>query len=327
MNLKNLIFIKLVFLLNFSIYQNTFADNHNISEVLELIQKDIKTLEKAIYSGSSEINSETSKSKNLDSNSEDVLTRHLLKLSEVENQFQQLTNRFEEINFKLDKLSNRLSKVQADNQIRFQDIEDAIMSEDNIKKITKKKLDKNDNILPGSSEPQDLGSISYKDTNTNETTQKTQSIETTASIVTETFQAEEKILPNIEPNKQYEFATSFLKVGDYPTAERAFREFVLSNPDHELAGNAQYWYAETFRIRQLYTDAASAYLEGYQKYPKGKKAPINLLKLGVSMVQIGEKDQGCKMINGVEKQYPKANQSVIQKAKYESQKFECKQNS
>ena len=327
MNLKNLIFIKLIFLLNFSIYQNTFADNHNISEVLELIQKDIKTLEKAIYSGSSEINSETSKSTNLDSNSEDVLTRHLLKLSEVENQFQQLTNRFEEINFKLDKLSNRLSKVQADNQIRFQDIEDAIMSEDNIKKITKKKLDKNDNILPGSSEPQDLGSISYKDTNTNETTQKTQSIETTASIVTETFQAEEKILPNIEPNKQYEFATSFLKVGDYPTAERAFREFVLSNPDHELAGNAQYWYAETFRIRQLYTDAASAYLEGYQKYPKGKKAPINLLKLGVSMVQIGEKDQGCKMINGVEKQYPKANQSVIQKAKYESQKFECKQNS
>jgi tol-pal system protein YbgF len=142
--------------------------------------------------------------------------------------------------------------------------------------------------------------------------------------VTETFQAEEKILPqDLSPEKQYEFATSFLKVGDYSTAERAFREFVLSNSKHELAGSAQYWYAETFRIRQLYTDAASAYLEGYQKYPKGTKAPINLLKLGVSMVQIGEKDQGCKMINGVELQYPKANQSVIQKAKYESKKFEC----
>ena len=152
---------------------------------------------------------------------------------------------------------------------------------------------------------------------------KIKSIDTTASIVTETFQAEEKILPNESPDKQYQFATSFLKVGDYSTAERAFREFVVTNPEHDLAGNAQYWYAETFRIRQLYTDAASAYLEGYQKYPKGEKAPINLLKLGVSMVQIGEKDQGCKMINGVEKQYPKANQSVIQKAKYESQKFEC----
>ena len=190
------------------------------------------------------------------------------------------------------------------------------------------KLTKKDNeILPGASQPQDLGSISYKDTESNETTQKIESVETTATIVTETFQAEENILPKDTPEKQYEFATSFLKVGDYPTAERAFREFVITNPDHELAGNAQYWYAETFRIRQLFTDAASAYLEGYQKYPQGEKAPINLLKLGVSMVQIGEKDQGCKMINGVEKQYPQAKQSVIQKAKYESQKFECKQSS
>ena len=47
---------------------------------------------------------------------------------------------------------------------------------------------------------------------------------------------------------------------------------MLDNSEHELAGSAQYWYAETFRIRQLYTDAASAYLEGYQKYPKGIKA-------------------------------------------------------
>ncbi len=319
--------IKLFLIFNFIICHTAIADNHNIYETLELIQKDLKTLEKAVYSGSVVSTNVNLNSSNLNENSEDVLTRHLLKLSEIENQFQELTNRFEEINFKLDKLSNRLSKVQADNQIRFQDIENTIISQNGVGKLSKKELKDNDDILPGSSEPQDLGSVSYKDTATNETTQKTQSVETTASIVTETFQAEEKILPNDEPNKQYEFATSFLKVGDYPTAERAFREFVLSNPNHELAGNAQYWYAETFRIRQLYTDAASAYLEGYQKYPKGEKAPINLLKLGVSMVQIGEKDQGCKMINGVEKQYPKANQSVIQKAKYESQKFECNQNS
>ena len=313
--------------MSLSINQISFADNHDINEILKLIQKDLKTLERAVYSDSSELNIDSYNSGNVDSNSEDVLTRHLLKLSEIENQFQQLTNRFEEINFKLDKLSNRLSKIQADNQTRFQDIESTITSGEGAEKISKKKKDKNNDILAGSSEPQDLGSISYKDNTTNETTQKIESVETTSSIVTETFQAEEKILPDESPTKQYEFATSFLKVGDYPTAERAFREFVLINPDHELAGNAQYWYAETFRIRQLYTDAASAYLEGYQKYPKGEKAPINLLKLGVSMVQIGEKDQGCKMINGVEKQYPKANQSVIQKAKYESQKFECKQNS
>ena len=316
--------LKLILCLALFFNLNSYADNHNIYETLELIQKDLRTLERAIYSGSVEVSTSTSSSGNgLDANSEDVLTRHLLKLSEIESQFRDLTNRFEEINFKLDKLSNRLSKVQADNQIRFQDIENAIVSEDGSKKLTLKTENNDDQILPGSSQPQDLGTISYKDNATQETSQQIQSVETTASIVTEVFQAEEKILPNDTPEKQYEFATSFLKVGDYPTAERAFREFVLSNPENELAGNAQYWYAETFRIRQLYTDAASAYLEGYQKYPKGEKAPINLLKLGVSMVQIGEKDQGCKMINGVEKQYPQANQSVIQKAKYESKKFEC----
>jgi len=303
----------------------SFADNHNIKETLKQIQSDIKTLEKAVYTNTSDLNYNTNDTSSLEmnNNSEDVLTRHLLKLSEIENQFQQLTNKFEEMNFKLDKLSNRLSKVQADNQIRFQDLENTFSSDGDTKKITKKPKEKDDKILPGSSQPQDLGSISYKDTATNEETQQTQSVDTTATIVTEVFQAEEKILPKETPEKQYEFATSFLKVGDYSTAERAFREFVQTNPEHRLAGNAQYWYAETFRIRQLYTDAASAYLEGYQKYPKGEKAPVNLLKLGVSMVQIGEKDQGCKMINGVEKQYPNANQSVIQKAKYESQKFEC----
>ncbi len=322
-HLKKQLFLKIILIFNLVICSASLADNHNIYEILENIQKDIKTLEKAVYSGSTENTNSSLTLENFDNNSEDVLTRHLLKLSEIENQFQKLTNKFEEINFKLDKLSNRLSKVQADNQIRFQDIEGVLQSEGNTKLSSKEKTKKNTENLPGSSEPQDLGSVSYKDNTTNETTQQIQSVDTTASIVTESFQSEEKILPNEAPNKQYDFATSFLKVGDYSTAERAFREFVLTNPDHDLAGNAQYWYAETFRIRQLFTDAASAYLEGYQKYPKGEKAPINLLKLGISMVQIGEKDQGCKMINGVEKQYPKANQSVIQKAKYESQKFEC----
>ena len=324
-----LVTFKLVLILNILFISFSFADNHNIYETLEIIKNDLKTLERAVYSGSIEVKATTDDNSvsNLDQNSEDVLTRHLLKLSEIEDQFRELTNKFEEINFKLDKLSTRVSKIQADNQIRFQDIETNISS-GNISNTEnqlslKPKID-DQKILPGSSQPQDLGTISYKDTETNETTQQIQSVETTASIVTETFQSEEKILPqDLQPKEQYEFATSFLKVGDYSTAERAFREFVLSNPDHELAGSAQYWYAETFRIRQLYTDAASAYLEGYQKYPKGKKAPINLLKLGVSMVQIGEKDQGCKMINGVELQYPNANQSVIQKAKYESKKFEC----
>ena len=307
----------LYFIIALSILISPSSAEEDTLEILEKLKQDVKTLEKAVYSQSSE--NITSNSSVLSNNDEDVLTRHLLKLSEIEQQFQQLTNKFEEINFKIDKLSSRLSKVQADNQLRFQELEVS-----NVNNVVNSKPDKN---LPGSSQPQDLGAITYKDTETQDLVQKTQSIETTSSVVTENFVTEEKILPKTDPKDQYNFATNLLKQGDYTTAERALREFVMDNPEHNLAGNAQYWYAETFRIRQLYTDAASAYLEGYQKYPKSEKAAINLLKLGVSLVQIGEKDQGCLMIKGVKKEYPKAKQSVLQKAKYEEKKFDCQKQS
>ena len=301
----------------------SFAETANLKELIEILQKDLKTLEKAVYSES--LGSENyNESFDTSLNGEEVLTKHLLKLSEIEIQFKDLTNKFEEMNFKLDKLSTRLTKIQADNQYRFQNLENnnAVLESTNLKSSENNK----NKILPGSSQPQDLGSISYKDMQDDNETQKIQSIDTTQSIFTEEFTNEEKILPDVSAEKQYEFATSFLKVGDYNSAERAFREFVDTNSEHKLAGNAQYWYAETFRIRQLYTDAASAYLEGYQKYPKSEKAPINLLKLGVSLVQIGEKDQGCLMILGVKKEYPEAKQSTLQKASYEEKKFECKKN-
>ena len=311
-----------------AIIPNLKAETADIKEILEIIQKDLRTLERAVYSESFSTSSKNSSTQDITGqNAEDVLTKHLLKLSEIEKQFQELTNKYEEISFKMDKLSSRLSKVQADNQLRFQNLENKTTinnTENNSLTSLPKTETKQKKVLPGSSQPQDLGTISYKDMTTNSETQVVQSVESTNTISTETFQSEEKILPKGTPKEQYEFATSFLKVGDYNMAERAFREFVDNNPDNKFSGNAQYWYAETFRIRQLYTDAASAYLEGYQKYPKSEKAPINLLKLGVSLVQIGEKDQGCLMIAGVKKQYPNATQSVLQKAKYEEKKFECK---
>ena len=134
--LSKILKIYIILVINFLSFSYLVADNHNIYESLEQMQKDIKTLEKAVYSGSVEISNLNTTSS---ANSEDVLTRHLLKLSEIESQFQQLTNKFEEINFKLDKLTNRLSKVQADNQIRFQDLETSVFSGENQNKVSKKK--------------------------------------------------------------------------------------------------------------------------------------------------------------------------------------------
>ncbi len=284
-----------------------------ISDQIQVITKDLKTLEKAVYQ-KSDISSTVNPSNiKTDGLNEDILTKHLLKLNEIEDQFRQLTNKFEEVNFKLDKLSTRVTKIQSDTQLRFSDLE----SSDEVS-VNKKNIN-----LPGTSKPKDFGANPAYETSSLPAQQTLNSIESAQTVITEQPEKKESLLPNKSSEEQYEFAVSFMKIGDYETAEAALKEFIDKNKDHDLAGSAQYWYGETFRIRQLYSDAATAYLDGYQNYPKSKKAPDNLLKLGITMVQLGEKDQGCKMIIGLKKEYPKASKSVLQKALYEQKKFKC----
>ena len=282
-----------------------------VADQIQVLTKDLKTLEKAVYQ-KSDVTSKSLSSIESSGLNEDILTKHLLKLNEIENQFRELTNKFEEVNFKLDKLSSRVTKIQSDSQLRFTDLENL---NGEVKKIP--------SVLPGSSKPKDFGANPGYSISGLPDKQETSSIESAQTVITEEPEKKESLLPNKPPKDQYEFAVSFMKIGDYETAEFALKEFIEKNKDHDLAGNAQYWYGETFRIRQLYSDAATAYLDGYQNYPKSKKAPDNLLKLGITMVQLGEKDQGCKMIIGVKKEYPKASKSVLQKAQYEQKKFKC----
>ena len=313
--------IKLIFILLCVVLFNSFvlAEDEEIylkaiSDQIQVITKDIKTLEKAVYQKADITNSTKLNINQSDGLNEDVMTKHLLKLNEIENQFRQLTNKFEEVNFKLDKLSTRVTKIQSDAQLRFSDLENGIST-------TSKKTN---SVLPGSTKPQDFGASPGYETSNLPKEQSINSVETAQTVITEEPEKRKSLLPNKPTQEQYEFAVSFMKIGDYETAEFALREFIDKNKDHDLAGNAQYWYGETFRIRQLYSDAATAYLDGYQNYPKSDKAPDNLLKLGITMVQLGEKDQGCKMISGLKKEYPKASKSVLQKAQYEQKKFKCK---
>ena len=306
-------FVILFFLINFAASAEEKLEA--VIDQLQIITQDLKTLENAVYKNADVIDlSESISSGGLN---EEILTRHLLKLNEIEEEFRKLTNRFEEVNFKLDNLSSRVTKIQSDTQLRFSDLE--ISETDTKVESKKKKIAK----LPGTEKAQDLGVAPAYSLDPEEKIQATQSIGAKATVFSEERMSETSLLPNKPPKEQYNFAVSFMKVGDYETAELALREFIDKNKTHELAGSAQYWYGETFRIRQLYSDAATAYLDGYQNYPKSNKAPENLLKLGSTMVQLGEKDQGCKMIKGLKKQYPKASQSVLQKAQYEQKRFKC----
>ncbi len=300
-----------ILLICFSLTFSTVKADEKLDKVLselQQIKKDLSTLEKAVYSQSFKGSSGSQQSGSL----EGALTRQLVKITEIEEQMQKLTASHEEVLFSFEQLNERINKVQKDNELRLSDLETG-----DPKVVAKKTPPKQ---FPGTDKPQDLGTMVVQKQMEKE--QQTSSINPAAVVRVEESDAKE-ILPNASPDEQYKFATSLIKVGDYDQAELALREFVKKNPKHELAGNAQYWYAETFYIRQLYHDAAAAYLDGYQKYPQSTKGPQNLLKLGVTLSELGEKDQGCQMLDGITKQYPKATQSVIQKARYEKKKFKC----
>ncbi len=315
-NQKLNIFLSVIIFLFLSKYVSAEEEEiylKSISDQIQVITKDLKTLEKAVYQKADVVSLKPSSATGTNGLNEDIMTKHLLKLNEIEDQFRELTNKFEEVNFKLDKLSTRVTKIQSDTQLRFSDLENGTSS--NTEKQT---------ALPGSNKPQDFGAAPAYQTSNLPNEQSINSVESAKTVIAEEPEKRDSLLPDKPPQEQYEFAVSFMKIGDYETAEFALKEFIDKNKGHDLAGSAQYWYGETFRIRQLYSDAATAYLDGYQNYPKSKKAPDNLLKLGITMVQLGEKDQGCKMISGIKKEYPKANKSVLQKAQYEQKKFKCK---
>ena len=113
----------------------------SISDQIQVITKDLKTLEKAVYQKSDVTSSSVLTSIKSDGLNEDIMTKHLLKLNEIENQFRELTNKFEEVNFKLDKLSTRVTKIQSDTQLRFSDLENGVVSSPQEKQVS----------LPGSS--------------------------------------------------------------------------------------------------------------------------------------------------------------------------------
>jgi len=146
------------------------------------------------------------------------MTKHLLKLNEIENQFRALTNKFEEVNFKLDKLSTRVTKIQSDTQLRFSDLETGTVS-----------LQPNKQKLPGSSKPQDFGAAPGYQTSNLPKEQSINSVESAKTVIAEEPEKKDSLLPDKPAEEQYEFAVSFMKVGDYETAEFALREFIDKN--------------------------------------------------------------------------------------------------
>jgi tol-pal system protein YbgF len=130
-------------------------------------------------------------------------------------------------------------------------------------------------------------------------------------------------LPANDVHSLYDKGYGALTQNDYAGAEAAFRQLIDTYPKDPLAGNAQYWIGESYYRRGQYKNAADAFLKGYKKYKSGDKAPETLLKLGMSLAALGQKDAACSTFGELKTQFPKAPETVRDEAKAERKKARC----
>ena len=127
-----------------------------------------------------------------------------------------------------------------------------------------------------------------------------------------------------EMQAAYDKAYAAMKKGDYKTAEAGFTSFMKKYPKSDLIGNANYWLGETYYARGQFEQAVGIFADGFTKYKKNSKAPDNLLKLGLSMNKLGRKQDACTAFTSLSSEFPKASQTVKNRAKAEAKKLSCK---
>jgi tol-pal system protein YbgF len=133
----------------------------------------------------------------------------------------------------------------------------------------------------------------------------------------------EGALPSGSVQDQYNYAMGLLTQANYPAAEQAMRSFVERWPKDPLAGNAQYWLGETLYVRKDYANAAAAFAQGYEKYPKSGKAPDDLLKLGMSLTNLNQKPDACRAFARLQRDFPTVSPPIKERLTSEKQRAGC----
>ncbi|MGC6535720.1 MAG: tol-pal system protein YbgF [Parvibaculales bacterium] len=215
-------------------------------------------------------------------------------------------------------LTQRVNRGQADSEFRFQALESGVRRA-------------NAGISSVSSEPEVIGFVKRA--------APVEGLES-ASATTATNAAATKLVgegdlsalddfaavnrPQLsDPKKLYERGLKDLRGGDYAGAQADFAQVLQNFPNHELAGNAQYWLGETFYVRRQYKQAAQAFLAGYTTYEASAKAPDSLLKLGMTLTALGEKKTGCDAFAELGAKFPDAPNAVTKRADIERKRAGC----
>jgi tol-pal system protein YbgF len=243
-----------------------------------------------------------------------------LRLDQLETQMRTLTGSLEEVNYSIDQLKRRLDKLVGDVDQRLTQLEHpgtpAGGAAGGMAAATP---------TPGAganpaAPPSQAGTLVAPTATPNPGGQTAAARAAAAAAATS---AGPGTLPSGSAQDQYNYAFGLLRQADYPGAEEALRSFVQRYPNDPLAGNAEYWLGETYYVRKDYNNAAATFAEGYRKYPQSGKAADNLLKLGMSLGNVGQKKEACLTFSQLAHDFPKASGNITERVNQEKQRLGC----
>jgi tol-pal system protein YbgF len=129
-------------------------------------------------------------------------------------------------------------------------------------------------------------------------------------------------VPGGSDRANYQAAFELLKQGRYKEASAALRQFMVAFPDSALSDNAQYWLAETHYVSQSYDKALPEFTVVVEKYPKSRKIPDALLKIGYCNYELKRFDAARKSLQAVVSTYPETTAARLAGQRLERMKSE-----
>jgi len=87
-------------------------------------------------------------------------------------------------------------------------------------------------------------------------------------------------VPGGSDRDNYQAALELIKEQRYDAAEKAFKQFLTTFPDSQMADNAQYWLAEAYYVTNRFDEALKQFTTVVNNYPRSRKVPDALLKMG-----------------------------------------------
>ena len=306
---------------------------------LETIESRIKVLEKATFN-----NTTSNQANNLSLDDyQSIIAKQSIQIAELQNEIQSLTAQIEEMIFTMQSTVNNFNTFKEDAEFRFTDLN---TKAENIEKVQNNSKTQTLSVMQSEMftaneeeldlEPKSLGTINMTSLTVEENSPFEVKIDNDADEqqIINTISQDNivslgeqptllSILPEGDEKSQYEYAINLLKQGDYETAEKAFTEFISIGDDKNYLSNSHFWLAETYYVRENFKDAAKNYLNLYQTFPNANKAPDALLKLGISLVNMQQKEQGCITFMQLQESYPEANSSIIDRSNLELKRNGC----